>query len=70
MFINLSYKLIVVNSSDCWYIIKSFNSKKNRKVNSFYLDNKNNINLSTTSSRQTPTARNTLDTSYNGMFVL
>nr|KAJ0199760.1 hypothetical protein LSAT_V11C600319750 [Lactuca sativa] len=46
--------------------MKSFNSKKSRKLNSFYLDNKNNINLSTTSSRQTSTATNTLDTSFNG----
>nr|KAJ0185550.1 hypothetical protein LSAT_V11C900505300 [Lactuca sativa] len=47
--------------------MKSFNSKKSRKLNSFYLDDRNNINLSISSSRENSTATNVIDSTYNGI---
>lgn len=48
--------------------MKSFNSKKSRKLNSFYLDNISNINLSTISIEQASTTTNVITSANNGMF--
>lgn len=50
--------------------MKSFNSKNSRKLNNFYLDNINDINLCTTSIQQISSATNVITSVYNDKFLL